>query len=65
MMYRPVSRAAAPPRLGHEIAWVLLFKLTAMGLLWYLFFSPSHVVAVTPAKVSTAVFDAPPAKPRS
>ncbi|HSN18528.1 MAG TPA: hypothetical protein VLV87_10010 [Gammaproteobacteria bacterium] len=56
------SRAS---RLSHEIAWVLLFKLTALSLLWYLFFGPTHVVMVTPAKVSGALFDGPPAKPRS
>ena len=62
----PVSSGTyTTPRLSHEIAWILLFKLMAMSLLWYLFFSPAHVVVVTPAKVSIAVFDVPPVKPRS
>ena len=69
MRATPTPQPGTAPRLAHEIAWVLLFKLMAIGLLWYLFFSSSHVVVVTPDKVSTAVFDvpaAPPAaKPRS
>jgi len=58
-------RHPSSPRLSHDIAWVLLFKLSAMSLLWYFFFSSSHVVVVTPAKVSTALFATPPPKPRS
>jgi hypothetical protein len=48
-----------------EIGAVLLFKLAAITLLWYLFFGPSHTVAVTPAKVDRALFAPPPAKPET
>ncbi|HEX7965476.1 MAG TPA: hypothetical protein VF651_07135 [Gammaproteobacteria bacterium] len=44
---------------------MLLLKLAAMSLLWYLFFGPSHTVRVTPDKVGTAVFGAPAAPPAS
>ena len=54
---------SSPPRLSHDIAWVLLFKLMAMSVLWYFFFSSSHVVVVTPAKVETVLFPAPAAPP--
>lgn len=53
-------------RLLHkELTPVLLLKLAAMSLLWYLFFGPSHTVRVTPDKVGTAVFGAPAAPPAS
>ena len=44
-----------------DISLVLLFKLAAITLLWYLFFSPAHQMMVTPAKVDGQLFTAPPA----
>lgn len=48
-----------------DVSGVLLFKLAAMSLLWYLFFGPAHTVAVTPAKVDRALFDPVPARPET
>ena len=45
--------------LTRDISAVLLFKLAAITLLWYLFFSPTHQVVVTPAKVDTRLFATP------
>lgn len=48
-----------------DVSGVLLFKLAAMSLLWYLFFGPAHTVVVTPAKVDRALFDPVPARPQT
>ena len=49
--------------LARDISLVLLFKLAAITLLWYLFFGPSHQVLVTPTKVDARLFAAPPPVP--
>lgn len=43
------------PWLRRKIAWLLLFKLTALIVLWLLFFSPSHRVSVDPGVMSQRV----------
>jgi len=50
-------------RLKREISAVLLFKLAAITVLWYLFFGPTHTVTVTPTKVDARLFSAPPSSP--
>ena len=35
---------------------MLLFKLCAITLLWYLFFGPTHRVPVTPERVQQSLF---------
>lgn len=66
VMRRGSAKAATGERLlRREIAAVLLFKFVAMSALWYLFFSPAHVVTVTPATVGAALFAAPTAAPVS
>ncbi len=51
--------------LYREVAAVLLFKLCAITLIWYLFFGPTHRVTVTPERVQQSLFapgaGAPPA----
>ena len=42
--------------LRREIPAVLLFKLAAILLLWYLFFGPTHRVTVTPERVQQSLF---------
>lgn len=80
----PESTAAAKPgadarsqtspspgerRFLRELAIVLSLKLAAIGLLWYLFFGPTHEVKVTPAALDRHLFTAPapqtPKSPRS
>ena len=46
-----------------DVSGVLLFKLAAMSLLWFLFFGPAHTVVVTPTKVDRALFDPPASHP--
>lgn len=41
--------------LRRKIAWLLLFKLAALIVLWLLFFSPSHRVNVDPGVMSQRV----------
>jgi len=43
-------------RLGREMAIVMILKLAALTLLWYLFFGPTHQVRVTPAKLAGKLF---------
>lgn len=49
----------APPDwrqwLRRKIAWLLLFKLAALIVLWLLFFSPAHRVHVDPGVMSQRV----------
>lgn len=65
----PHTPAPATPRLRHppvlwrEISWVMLFKLAALTLLWYLFFGPTHQVNVTPELVQQRLFAPGPATP--
>ena len=42
--------------LKREITAVLLFKLIAITLLWYLCFGPTHRVTVTPDRVQQSLF---------
>ena len=57
----PASRRA--PVLWQEISWVMLFKLAALTLLWYLFFGPTHRVIVTPERVQQRLFAPGPVTP--
>lgn len=59
----PGARARRAPILWQEISWVMLFKLAALTLLWYLFFGPSQRVEVTPARVQQTLFAPGPAAP--
>jgi len=62
----PPSAAPAPGqrRFLRELAVVLSLKLAAIGLLWYLFFGPTHEMKVTPATLDRHLFTAPaPTKP--
>ena len=55
----PMTSAETPARersLKREITAVLLFKLFAITLLWYLFFGPTHRVPVTPERVQQSLF---------
>ncbi len=61
----PASARRPEHRLRYEIAVVLLFKLAAITLLWYLFFGPAHTVVVTPAKVDARLFSSIPSQPAS
>lgn len=63
--YRVPAAEHGERLLRKELSVVLLFKLAAITLIWYLFFGPSHTVRVTPDKVGTAVFGAPAAPPAS
>lgn len=58
----PASRERS---LKREITALLLFKFCAIGLIWYLFFGPTHRVTVTPERVQQSLFapgtGAPPA----
>ena len=58
-----VGRPDTDRRLKHEISAVLLFKLAAITVLWYLFFGPTHTVTVTPANLDARLFSAPPSPP--
>ena len=52
----PAPRLRHAPVLWREISWVMLFKLAALTLLWYLFFGPTHRVKVTPERVQRSLF---------
>jgi hypothetical protein len=58
-----VGRPDADRRLKREISAVLIIKLTAITLLWYLFFGPTHTVTITPAKLDAKLFTSPPSPP--
>jgi hypothetical protein len=60
--HTPASPAHAPV-LWREISWVMLFKLAALTLLWYLFFGPTHRVIVTPERVQQRLFAPGPGTP--
>ena len=38
--------------LGWKVAWLLIFKVAALLVIWLLFFSPTHRVSVDPATMS-------------
>ncbi len=65
----PHTPAPATPRLRRapvlwrEISWVMLFKLAALTLLWYLCFGPTHQVNVTPERVQQRMFAPGPTTP--
>ena len=51
-------------RFLRELGVILSLKLAAIGLLWYLFFGPTHEVKVTPATLDRHLFITPiPTKP--
>lgn len=49
------------PRLIAEVAFFVACKLFIIFCLWWFFFSPSHRTAVTPEKMSNAIFHSAPA----
>jgi hypothetical protein len=56
-VYIPGEQGREPcvPRLSREIAILLCAKLAALTLLYFLFFSPSHRVAVDAPATSTHI----------
>ena len=47
--------------LRRDVSLLLLFKALALGLLWWLFFSPAHRTAVDPASTGRHLaLEAPP-----
>jgi hypothetical protein len=50
-------------RFLRELGVILSLKLVAIGLLWYLFFGPTHEIKVTPATLDRHLFTAPAPKP--
>jgi len=63
MEARPEGAPKAERRFLLELGVVLSLKLAAIGLLWYLFFGPTHEVKVTPAALDRHLFIAPSSKP--
>lgn len=49
----------ARPTLRRELALAIVFKIAAIFLLWFWFFSPSHRVHVTPADMAAALARGP------
>jgi hypothetical protein len=47
-------RGVSPPRrgIGRELAWLVLAKLVALALLWFLFFTPENRPHVNGAATS-------------
>jgi hypothetical protein len=46
--------------LRREITGAIVFKIVALILLWYFFFSPSHRTHVSPADMAAALAGGPP-----
>ncbi|GLI91331.1 cytochrome oxidase putative small subunit CydP [Methylocystis echinoides] len=46
--------------LRRELTLAILFKIVAIFLLWFWFFSPAHRVHVSPADMAAALADGPP-----
>lgn len=43
-----------------EITGAIVFKIVALFLLWYFFFSPAHRTHVSPADMAAALAEGPP-----
>jgi hypothetical protein len=46
--------------LRREVTGAIVFKIVALILLWYFFFSPAHRTHVSPADMAAALAKGPP-----